>query len=227
MKLICALIAIIGGIWFYKAVGWWAFLWSSLAAIGLYSAYDDRKTKREAAEKAARDAAAREQWLRNTQSQLERDQLSLRNSVNELAAIAAEAAAQLRHAESEFEDHAYAPFWDAIESTVSILGKYDSALASVRGAAERLDSTARQLGSPVSSKALVTTLPDVVQPAHDLRTLVRRAQRDFQFAQIFEVRRTNAILVAGFQTLTTAIDGLGSRLESAIREIKTATHARR
>jgi methyl-accepting chemotaxis protein len=49
-----------------------------------------------------------------------------------------------------------------------------------------------------------------------LQRIVRKAQRNFEFATIYEQRKTNEILIAGFATLGEAIYGLGSRLEQSI-----------
>jgi hypothetical protein len=68
---------------------------------------------------------------------------------------------------------------------------------------------------PVSREvkpALLTSL-DVSKRMNEL---VRSAQKDFQFATIYEQRKTNQLLVAGFQTLANAIDGMGMRIESSI-----------
>ena len=52
--------------------------------------------------------------------------------------------------------------------------------------------------------------------ASRLQTVVRKAQRNFQFATIYEQRKTSAILIAGFGSLGEAIHGLGARLEQSI-----------
>src|SRR5206468_312018 len=49
-----------------------------------------------------------------------------------------------------------------------------------------------------------------------LKAVVRKAQRNIQFATIYEQRKTNKLLVAGFQHLAQAIDGMGHRITSSI-----------
>lgn len=51
--------------------------------------------------------------------------------------------------------------------------------------------------------------------------IVRNAQRNFQFASIYEQRKTNKILVAGFKNLSQAIDGLGNKIEGAIDNLRS------
>jgi hypothetical protein len=49
-----------------------------------------------------------------------------------------------------------------------------------------------------------------------LQQIVRKAQRNFQFASIYEQRKTQQILIAGFTNVGEAINGLGVRLEESI-----------
>ena len=58
------------------------------------------------------------------------------------------------------------------------------------------------------------TLPDASHTANRMRAVVRRAQKDFHFATIYEQRKTNQLLVAGFSSLGQAINELGDRLDS-------------
>lgn len=52
--------------------------------------------------------------------------------------------------------------------------------------------------------------------------LVARAQTDYQFASIFEQRRTSAILIAGFQNLGSAISGMTARITSQLMDVVSA-----
>jgi hypothetical protein len=49
--------------------------------------------------------------------------------------------------------------------------------------------------------------------------IVRKAQSDFQFATIYEQRKTNQLLVAGFTNLAQALDGMGQRIASSIDDL--------
>jgi hypothetical protein len=55
-----------------------------------------------------------------------------------------------------------------------------------------------------------------------LRSIVRVAQKNFQFATIYEQRKTNQLLIGGFSTLAQAINDLGSRLESSLDELTSS-----
>jgi hypothetical protein len=47
-----------------------------------------------------------------------------------------------------------------------------------------------------------------------LDDIVRRADTDFEFANIFNQRRTHTILIAGFNNLGSALAGLSARISS-------------
>jgi hypothetical protein len=55
-----------------------------------------------------------------------------------------------------------------------------------------------------------------------MRGIVRRAQKDFQFASIYEQRKTNQLLVGGFASLAQAINQLGDRLQSSLESLATS-----
>lgn len=54
-----------------------------------------------------------------------------------------------------------------------------------------------------------------------LRSIVGKAQRNFQFATIYEQRRTNQLLVAGFENLAQALDGIGFHIQSSIEALNS------
>jgi flagellin-like hook-associated protein FlgL len=52
--------------------------------------------------------------------------------------------------------------------------------------------------------------------AERMQAIVRKAQRNFQFAMIYEQRKTNQILVAGFTSLAQALDQMSQSITTAI-----------
>lgn len=65
----------------------------------------------------------------------------------------------------------------------------------------------------------VTGLTAVHVTSERMRTIVRKAQRDFQFASIFEQRKTNQLLVAGFINLAQALEGMGNQIACSIEDL--------
>ena len=62
-------------------------------------------------------------------------------------------------------------------------------------------------------------LPDLRSTSARLTAIVRESQKDFQFATIYEQRKTNKILIAGFNTLESAIYGLGDAIAFSLNEL--------
>jgi methyl-accepting chemotaxis protein len=55
-----------------------------------------------------------------------------------------------------------------------------------------------------------------------MQAIVRKAQRNFQFAMIYEQRKTNEILVEGFTDLAEALAGMTSQITTSINELASS-----
>lgn len=60
--------------------------------------------------------------------------------------------------------------------------------------------------------------------AERMQAIVRKAQRDFQFAMIYEQRKTNQILVAGFTNLAQALNDMTWRITASINDLATSVN---
>jgi hypothetical protein len=123
-------------------------------------------------------------------------------------------------AEAEFEDGAFSPFWDSIERSMRNLGAIDSSITLIADRSNLYRTVVKLYKGwpppfPVDPSS-VHRLETTAVTAGRLQRIVRKAQRNFQFATIYEQRRTNEILIAGFANLGEAIYGLGTRLEESI-----------
>jgi hypothetical protein len=123
-------------------------------------------------------------------------------------------------AESEFQDSAFSPFWDSIERAMRKLGALDG---NVKLIAERFGQYTALAPSYDGTPPPFPVHPEAARrigAANDtaarLQKLVRQAQRNFQFATIYEQRKTSDILITGFTNLGDAIYGLGARLQDSI-----------
>ncbi len=108
----------------------------------------------------------------------------------------------MNQAEVDFEEHAYAPFWDSIEKAAASLAMFNNHVNSVKA---KIANYTKMLGEPPEyyendivseGRYIPNELP--ISPeslerldigeivAERLGQLVRRAQSDFQFAMIFE-----------------------------------------
>ena len=111
----------------------------------------------------------------------------------------------LNAAEAAFKEGAYAPFWDAIERAILHLELFNNDVSKVVS-----DSKSYKYVD-FSSR-----LPDPRKTMVRLESIVHKAQRDFQFSMIYEQRKTNRILIAGFGSLADALNGMSYRIEESI-----------
>lgn len=122
----------------------------------------------------------------------------------------------LDEAELRFRDRAFAPFWDSIESTVSELGSYFRRIEEVRQLQTNYMLFASQIPAaappfPIDGDFVLESNVALATSTR-LNSIVYQAQRDFQFATIYEQRKTNQVLVAGFESLAAALSTLGDRI---------------
>ncbi|MBI1818565.1 MAG: hypothetical protein HYR72_26570 [Deltaproteobacteria bacterium] len=130
----------------------------------------------------------------------------------------------LDKAETDFAEGVFAPFWDSIEKAAICLGRFDGGVQYISTSAQQHAELAKSLDIapptfPVRANS-VRALTAASTTNDRMRGIVRRAQKDFHFATIYEQRRTNQILIAGFQNLAQAMEGLGDRIVSSIETLE-------
>jgi uncharacterized membrane protein len=127
----------------------------------------------------------------------------------------------LKSAAFELEEEAFAPFWDAIENAASSLGECHASCEWLSVGVPRYDEAlrGRDHNFPDCFEG-IDSLPDCRPLLEDLCRLVRLAQRDFRFANIWEHRQTRKVLIAGFATLGEAIRNLEATVVRSFSELK-------
>lgn len=146
----------------------------------------------------------------------------------------------LNQAEFEFSDGAFAPFWDAIEKTAKKLGRFDEGARNIKNNLSQYTYLIREYEDvppqfPLARKS-VEKLRVGTATAERMAKIVRTAQRNYQFATIYEQRKTNQILVAGFTNLaqalgrmtwqiTESIDNLVDSVDSMASTLNESTNA--
>ena len=130
----------------------------------------------------------------------------------------------LNLADRRFRDRAFAPFWDEIEDAARYLARFKESNGQLSETMSEYQHMVRQY------KAVAPPFP--IQPqsygdlvlaettAERLGPIVSSAQRDFQFAMIYEQRKTNQIVVAGFTNLGSALDDMTYRIVFSIDELR-------
>lgn len=139
----------------------------------------------------------------------------------ELPEYLEEVDAWLEEAEEEYEANAFAPFWDAVEEAVGWLGDFYDDANEIAGNADRYYQNLNgvQHTFPVFPVTL-QTIPDASPQIERLRRVVRLGQTNFQFANIWEHRKTREVMIAGFRTLNEAVYELGNRIEDSISNLE-------
>lgn len=126
----------------------------------------------------------------------------------------------LDQAEVEFADGAFAPFWDCIENTAKTLGRFNEGVHHIKDNSSRYGELIKEYEDtppkfPLAHQS-VTKLGVGTATAERMQAIVRKAQHDFQFATIYEQRKTNQILVAGFTNLAQALQDMTWQLTASI-----------
>lgn len=141
----------------------------------------------------------------------------------QLPGIVARAELALDRAAEEFAEGLYSPFWEAMEEATHRLHEFDSRLHQIVSLRSSYieQAPALGLGAETPSFSLGTdSLPDTSIIQERLRQMYRQAQKDGKFAQIYEQRRTNSILIKGFTSLGDAIQRLGSKIADSLDELR-------
>jgi len=130
----------------------------------------------------------------------------------------------LAAAEKEFAEGAFAPFWDEIERAANELAAYKNEVEYLQRNVTVYNNEAGELarlgGEGVAPLALPQyQLPDARPSAARFMGLVRQAQKNFQFAMIFEQRKTNQLLHTGFGNLGAAIHSLGDSINASLDKL--------
>jgi type II secretory pathway pseudopilin PulG len=127
-------------------------------------------------------------------------------------------------AEQDFQDGAFAPFWDTIEQATTKLAEVNDSVQEVEQHSRWYANSVTQYeinlpAFPISRES-VHRLLAANSTGQRLKSIVRQAQRDFNFATIYEQRKTNKILIAGFSNLGEALRDLGERLHESISNLE-------
>jgi len=131
-------------------------------------------------------------------------------------------------AEKEFAEHAYAPYWDAIESAAVNLGDYDAKIKQIRQNQDSYNFRIKALQKSKSSGISkippfainLSRVPSPQKTADHFTKVARRGLTDRDFAVIYESRMTRKVLISGFQTLGEAVKNLSYEVNSAFSNLR-------
>jgi len=133
----------------------------------------------------------------------------------------------LDQAEVDFADGAFAPFWDSIEKAANMLGCFDEGIRRLNdNLSHYIELTKKYEDTPPEFPVAHQSIAKLglgTATATRMETIVRNAQRNFQFAMIYEQRKTNQLLVAGSITLEQALDQIAWHITTSMDSLITSS----
>jgi len=210
-------------------------IWDSIASERARQKYlvEERKRNEENRKAEIERAKQQEIWqAEQTKQRLAAQQLALQNTLASLASdsvhlaanlpsLAREAEQRLDLAEHEFKEGVFPTFWDAVEGAANKLATFNNDIQCiVANALQHKQLAPTFSGSPPQFRIGVDTLPDATHTAERMKLIVRKAQKSPDFAKIYEMRRTNQLLVSGFSSLGQAISDLSQNIRASIRDLE-------
>ena len=129
----------------------------------------------------------------------------------------------LDQAEVKFSDSAFVPFWDSIEEAVKMLGYFNEGVQHIgKNSSHYTELIGKYEDTPPQfplARQSVEKLDVGTATAERMKAIVGTAQRNFQFAMIYEQHKTNQILVAGFTNLANALDQMTWKITNSIDDL--------
>jgi len=127
----------------------------------------------------------------------------------------------LEDAEGEYKEKAFSSFWDSIEDAARYLADYRAKLGKISKNAHEYYQTlsVRQHNFP-TFPVTNGTIPDASFVTGEFSRIVRLGQTNFEFASIWEHRRTREVLIAGFRSLGDAVSNLSFAIEGSVSQFQ-------
>ncbi len=137
-----------------------------------------------------------------------------------------QAAVHITHAELELKDDSVGAFWDEIEAATRRFAQYNNSISVIHKLAEDHARRRSALPSEFQPNALEPrALPDGDHLLSRMSKIVKQARRNPQWETIFQQRRTNDILVKGFENLGNALESLQDTVSSGFSDLAHVLHS--
>jgi hypothetical protein len=197
------------GAWWLAAVAVFVLLLLVLSLIAYYSRANTR-SKREA---TAATAEARVRFK------------DIGVQSNALTTSVERALFFMNVADREFQQHRYAPFWDAMESAATAIGQCHACQGYLAFDIDQyVNALAGRLHNFPGWDQAVSSLQEIEPALRHFARLKNEAEADFHFANIRELRDTRKVMIAGFQTLGEALRHLETAVVDSISDLKRAVN---
>jgi hypothetical protein len=143
--------------------------------------------------------------------------------VGELPELLWQASNSLEMARQEYSSNAFSPYWDFIEHAAGHLATYNKNIQTIRSHAVNYYATLQ--GKAHNFPSFLPDqepFPDPTPLIENLNKTSRLGLTNYQFANIWEQRRTQKTIVEGFRTLGDAISNMADSLCCSIGELRSA-----
>ena len=124
---------------------------------------------------------------------------------------------QLSNAKTDLHENAISPFWENVEKISYTLGLYKEALSQLEINGELytkyLSWKKHNFPIPFPVNRKISFPQDLL---NDYNSIIRKAQTITSFATVWEIRRNTQVNIAGFRTLTEAVNNMASAIVAAI-----------
>jgi hypothetical protein len=118
----------------------------------------------------------------------------------------------ISHAEREYQQRAYGPFWEAIERTAMNLADVHDSVRSLRGSSQNYQSLLHGREHNFPSHSIRAPIPDPSRIVRKFQATLRKGQRDFEFATIWEQRATRRAVTEGFGSVGETVNSIGMKV---------------
>ncbi|MCI5138804.1 MAG: hypothetical protein D3922_10400 [Candidatus Electrothrix sp. AR1] len=210
----------------------WLFISISTLVVGINKFKENiRETKRERLREELIKEKKKETRQEEKRAEIQRIEQQ-KKKMSELLAVAVDkyrdttkrittAEDCLDRAESEFKTRAFSPFWDQIENAANNITTHQKHIDFINNAAIKYKIELANIESDIPEfKLPENLLPDAHPTINRMQSIIRKAQKDFQFATIFEQRRTSILLTAGAGTIADGVATLADAIDTLDRTIE-------
>jgi hypothetical protein len=123
-------------------------------------------------------------------------------------------------AEQLFDERAFDPFWQHIEAICCGVKKYNEEIDKLKENITKYDSlTVNQGGDDSDLIDAIESIPSLKKPIERVNNLLYEAHRDFEFATIYEQRKTQSYIYESFTDLKRSIETAHKDLTVAVKDI--------
>lgn len=129
----------------------------------------------------------------------------------------------LQRARREHAENAYGPFWDAVNDASERLGRFNTNSIGLQTLSR--DFSDLQEEFPDAATSLpgrlfpISMVPNPRFTLEEYLAVVRIGLTNFEFAMIFEQRKTQPTDIRGFESFGDVVSNLPARVEAAVLEL--------